>query len=138
MKILLIYIPNNITNSVTVFEQLQLIENSRKIKQITWGDQHAKKTNPAMTRIFANRLRLRSVDVWGIGSSAGGQGGDGSFALACWFWSLLIDLWSNKKINFVEIFDSIERIKKLFNYGKVFFMASCCSPTSLTLSSAIS
>lgn len=97
------FIPNNNTNSVTVFEQPLLIENSRKIKQITWGNQQAIKTNPAMTRIFANRLRLLSVEVWGIGNSAGGQGGDGKRALiACWFWIRRIDLnliLKKKRIN---------------------------------------
>lgn len=51
---------------------------------------------PAATRIFANRLRLRSVDVWGNGSSAGGHGGDGKRARICWFCARRIDLSGGK------------------------------------------
>jgi hypothetical protein len=61
------------TNSVVVFEHPLVIENSRNIRQMTCGDQHAIKTKPATTSMLARRLLLRNVDVCGMGSSAGGQ-----------------------------------------------------------------
>lgn len=77
-------LPKSMTNSVTVFVHTPfVIENSRKIRQMTCGDQHAIKINAARTKIFASLLLDLSVEVCGIGNSAGGIGGEFKRALIC-------------------------------------------------------